>query len=215
MPEFYREAIMAATYNAQQPPIDELEDWPQVAAALEGLTPSQRCDAIYADWLLRLHQPGGADSIQIRDLLLGQGALAADFLAELAQNADDSKASSLLVSLEDDWLLVANNGQPLSALNLLGLCRFFIHSDGKIVGLTRDSIGRFGIGFKACHRVAEEVLVWSWSKGEEFGFRLPICHGGGERAMPDEAKLKALLRRLADAGRPISQPRQMHAHPPA
>jgi hypothetical protein len=210
MPRFYKEAILAAhcaegTMTATD--IGALETWPEVVEALNELGPAARCHAIYADWLLQLDEPGGDVQIQIRDLLLGQGALAANYLGEMAQNADDSGASSLLVALEGDWLLVANNGRALSSLNLLGLCRFFVHSNGQVVGLTPETIGKFGIGFKSCHRVADEVFVWSWRTQEEYGFRLPICQGGGEIAKPDPAKLALLLDYLKKAGKPLANVR--------
>src|SRR5690554_2797626 len=121
MAEFYREAILAATEVAgpmlSDAEIGDLSTWEGVARALERLTPAQRCHAIYADWLMQLHVSGGSSHIQIRDLLLGQGALAANYLAKMAQNADDAGASSLLMAMEDGWLLVANNGRSLSPLN--------------------------------------------------------------------------------------------------
>lgn len=210
MPKFYREAILAAHYADGAAPsadIGPLETWLDVAEALNELSPAARCHAIYADWLLQIHNVGGDVQIQIRDLLLGQGALAANYLGEMAQNADDSGATSLLVVLEGDWLLVANNGRELSSLNLLGLCRFFVHSNGKVVGLTPETIGKFGIGFKSCHRVADEVFVLSWGSQENFGFRLPICQGGGEIAKPDPANLALLLGNLTRVGRPLSNVR--------
>ncbi len=210
MPRFYREAILAAHCVEGTTPavnIGPLETWPEVVEALNKLGPAARCHAIYADWLLQLDEPGGDVQIQIRDLLLGQGALAANYLGEMAQNADDSGASSLLVALEGDWLLVANNGRALSSLNLLGLCRFFVHSNGQVVGLTPETIGKFGIGFKSCHRVADEVFVWSWGAQEEYGFRLPISQGGREIAKPDPAKLALLLNCLKKAGKPLANVR--------
>ncbi len=210
MPKFYREAILAAHFADGAVPAAEigpLETWAEVAKALNELSPASRCHAIYADWLLQIHNVGGDVQIQIRDLLLGQGALAANYLAEMAQNADDSGATSQLVVLEEDWLLVANNGRSLSSLNLLGLCRFFVHSNGEVVGLTPETIGKFGIGFKSCHRVADEVFVWSWGAQEEYGFRLPICQGGGEFAKPDPAKLALLLGQLNKAGNPLTNVR--------
>jgi len=213
MPVFYREAIVAATI-VEGPPIDpatipNLADWPQVADVLNRLTSPQKCHAIYADWLLQIHSPAGPASIQLRDLLLGQGALAANYLAELAQNADDAGAKTLNIAIEDGWLFVANNGRSLSSLNLLGLCRFFIHSNGQVVGLTPDTIGQFGIGFKSCHRVAEEVLVWTWDAHSEWGFRLPISQSVGEFSRPDPERLRQLVNALQQAGTPIDEVRSL------
>ena len=213
MPVFYREAIVAATI-VEGPPIDpatipNLADWPQVADVLNRLTSSQKCHAVYADWLLQIHSPAGHASIQLRDLLLGQGALAANYLAELAQNADDAGAKTLNIAIEDGWLFVANNGRSLSSLNLLGLCRFFIHSNGQVVGLTPDTIGQFGIGFKSCHRVAEEVLVWTWDVNAEWGFRLPISQSVGEFSRPDPERLENVVKALRRAGAQIDEVRPL------
>jgi hypothetical protein len=204
MSEFYKEAILAAHSLRGTKPrreIRELETWQDVASALDALDAIGRCHAIYCDWLLQLNASGGRSQIQIRDLLLGQGALAANYLGEMAQNADDAGATSLLVALEDDWLIVANNGRALSSLNLLGLCRFFIHTDGKIVGLLDGAIGKFGIGFKSCHRVADEVYVHSWGQREEFGFRLPISQSGTDISQPDTALLVQLSKHINRVGK--------------
>lgn len=174
MSVFYKEAIAAAARVEGEcialDSIPELNSWQAVAEELGRLSPAKRCHAIYADWLLILHHSGGDAQISMRNNLLGQGALAANYLAEFAQNADDAGASELEVRLEDGWLLVANSGRTLTPLNLLGLCRFFIHSDGKIVGFDPDAIGKFGIGFKSCHTVAEEVIVITWDGRNEWGY---------------------------------------------
>lgn len=70
---FYREAYEAAAGRA--PDVASFESWEQVAKALDKLTPEQRYDAVYADWLLQLHFPGHQAHLQIRNLLIGQGAL--------------------------------------------------------------------------------------------------------------------------------------------
>jgi hypothetical protein len=200
MSDFYREAIAVAMNSLEDPLVPKRHPatLEEAALILSKLNPEQRCDAIYADWLLQLHNPGGSAQIQIRDLLLGQGAMDAHYLAELTQNADDAGATNLLLAMEDDWLLVANNGKPINALNLLGLCRFFVHSNGRVVGLTPETIGRFGIGFKASHRVAEQVIVSTWSEksGDSFGFRLPIAISKTSRSHPDQEVLNRVLTRL-------------------
>ena len=52
---FHREAYEAAAGRA--PDVAAFEAWEQLAEALDKLTPEQRCDAVYADWLLQLHSP--------------------------------------------------------------------------------------------------------------------------------------------------------------
>jgi hypothetical protein len=87
--------------------------------------------------------------LQVRNLLIGQGALAANYLAELAQNADDAsdgEEAQVRIVLNGEWLFVSNNGRKVTSLNLLGLSRFFVHAAGGVVELNEQTIGRFGIG---------------------------------------------------------------------
>ncbi len=75
---FYREAFEAA---AGEKPIDGIDDehftsWEKLAEALDRLSPEQRCDAVYADWLLQLHSPAHQALLQIRTLVNGEDALA-------------------------------------------------------------------------------------------------------------------------------------------
>jgi hypothetical protein len=214
MPVFYSEAIAAANilegHRGRVDQIPSLDSWQDVARELDKLSPAAQCHAIYADWLLQLHKPGGDTQIQIRNLLLGQRALDANYLAEFAQNADDAGALALEVRLEDGWLLVANSGCSLSPLNLLGLCRFFIHSDGQIVGLTEQTIGKFGIGFKSCHNVSEEVVIQTWGRDGTWGFRLPISESRTAESLPRPELLQRIADALAEVGSSLGTLREQH-----
>ena len=58
---------------------------------------------------LQLHGPAHQALLQIRNLLIGQGALAANYLAELAQNADDAAVgdgAEIRIVLNGDWLFL-------------------------------------------------------------------------------------------------------------
>src|SRR2546423_690491 len=180
MPIFHEQAIRAAGDGKDVDWLrpEHLADWPGLAQALDRLCPEERCDAIYADWLLQLNSPARQALLQVRNLLIGQGALAANYLAELAQNADDASDgldAQIRIILDGDWLFVSNNGRKVTSLNLLGLCRFFVHAGGQIIDLSdQETIGRFGIGFKSCYHIASDVFVFTWNDGGSFGFRLPI-----------------------------------------
>jgi hypothetical protein len=186
MPIFYEQAIRA---GANGDPVDWIQDkhlseWRGLASALDRLTPEQRCDAIYADWLLQLNSPAALTLLQVRNLLIGQGALAANYLAELAQNADDAsdgEEAQVRIVLNGEWLFVSNNGRKVTSLNLLGLSRFFVHAVGgvDVVELNEQTIGRFGIGFKSCYRIASKVFVHTWDETGQFGFRLGTWMTGG------------------------------------
>lgn len=206
MPIFHEAALHAAAGDSEdlnwlRP--DHLANWQGLAEVLDRLTPEQRGNAIYADWLLQLNSPARQALLQVRNLLIGQGALAANYLAELAQNADDASdgwPSEVRIRLEGDWLLVGNNGRKVTSMNLLGLSRFFVHAAGQVVELNDQTIGRFGIGFKSCYRIASEVFVFTWDEEGSFGFRLPICREGDRVSEPDRQRLERLLDRLRQAG---------------
>jgi hypothetical protein len=204
MPIFYEKAIRVGVNGDSIDWLrqEHLADWNGLADALDYLTPEQRCDAIYADWLLRLNE-NRTLILPIRDYLIGQGALSANYLAELAQNADDAAdgvEAEIRIVPNGEWLFVSNNGRKITSLNLLGLSRFFVHSAGKVVELNDQTIGRFGIGFKSCYRIASEVFVFTWDGKSNFGFRLPICREGDTASVPDTARLEILLNRLRDIG---------------
>ncbi|MDR3577809.1 MAG: hypothetical protein P4L50_28415 [Anaerolineaceae bacterium] len=199
---FYDQAIRAIVDGRQVDWIkdEHLTDWRALASALGPLTPEERCDAIYADWLLQLNSPAHLALLQVRNLLIGQGALAANYLAELAQNADDAsdgEIAHIRIELSGDWLFVSNNGRMVTPLNLLGLSRFFVHTAGKVVELNEHTIGRFGIGFKSCYRIASEVFVHTWNgESDRFCFRLPVCREDDPASYPEPKRLRQLVEKL-------------------
>ena len=203
---FYDQAIQAIVDGRKVDWIkdEHLTDWRALASALAPLTPEERCDAIYADWLLQLNSPAHLALLQVRNLLIGQGALAANYLAELAQNADDAsdgETAHIRIELNDDWLFVSNNGRMVTPLNLLGLSRFFVHTAGKVVELNEHTIGRFGIGFKSCYRIASEVFVHTWNEDSaKFCFRLPVCREGDPASYPEPERLHQLVEKLRACG---------------
>lgn len=222
MPVFYPEAIKAALKISgrylELPDEDAFEKWSSTCEMLGKLTYQERCDAVYSDYALQLAAPGGHSQLQIRDFLLGQGALAANYLAELAQNADDAAVddeAKLCVHFHSPWLIVGNNGKMVDSGNLLGLSRFFIHwgrDDGRAAQkLDGATIGKFGIGFKSCYRVAREVLVYSWNGNKEaFAFRLPIVKKGDDLSKADPNKWQQICAALQQAGKRVNlQPSQL------
>ena len=207
---FYRAAYEAACRDARPEQISRLSDsnFETDTAALEKalgwLNPEQLCDAFYGDWLLQLYNPGGEIQLQVRSLLVGAGALAANYLAELAQNADDAfderEGAEVRLVVDGDWLLVANNGRRITPGNLRGLSRFFVHRGGKVSELNAETIGRFGIGFKSCYRIASEVLVRSWDDRSEIAFRLPISKADNPQSWPDKTRQDRVVERLQAVG---------------
>lgn len=154
------------------------EEFSLLNEALEWLTPQQRCDAIYASWLLSLNGPDSGILLEVRNRLVRQGGLDANYLAEFAQNADDAfpraQGGEVRIWTQPGWLFVANNGRRFSGVDLLGLCRFFANGAKQITS-KELTIGKFGIGFKSCYQIGTEVWVATWDTDESFAFRIPLC----------------------------------------
>jgi len=96
-------------------------------------------------------------------------------LLELLQNADDeaenAKNPAVLIRLEENRLIVANNGKPFSK----GGIRSLIDSDNSPKIMRRRKIGYKGLGFRA-------VLNWSdsiWVKSGDFSIELSRANAIG------------------------------------
>lgn len=182
MPDiFYQKAYEAVCQN--DPKIlrklrsTHFQDFDGLNEILEWLTPKQRCDAIYASWLESVNGPDSGVLLEVRNRLIQQGGLSANYLAEFAQNADDAfpreKGGEVRIWTQPGWLFVANNGRRFTGIDLFGLCRFFANG-AKQIKTDELTIGKFGIGFKSCYRIGSEVWVHTWDKEERFSFRLPL-----------------------------------------
>lgn len=68
---YYREASEPAAGSA--PNVTTLGTSKQLAKARDMLTPEQRCDAVYADWLVQLNGASHPALLQIRNLLIVLG----------------------------------------------------------------------------------------------------------------------------------------------
>jgi hypothetical protein len=196
-PKAYHAVINGDSKLAKKLKPEHFEKYELLNDALGWLTPQQRCDAIYADWLEQINSPSGAVLLRQRDLLIQQGGLAANYLAEFAQNADDAyegaKGGEVRIWTRPGWLLVANNGRRFTGTDLHGLCRFFANGS-KITASTEEMIGKFGIGFKSCYRIGEEVWVSTWQNDDEdFCFRIPLCRKSLPGAHYDEDVLNRIL----------------------
>lgn len=204
MSVFYRQAYEAACRGRIPRELTDLhfESWKPLDEALR-LLPSdeQRSDAIYGDWLMQLNNPGWSERLTIKRLLIGSGALAANYLAELAQNANDAaegEEAEVRIVLRENWLVFTNNGRKVTPDNQLGLCRFFKHVDPE---KTADQvIGQFGVGFKSSFRIADEVFVQSWEGNARFAFRLAISTEDRPASWPDETTQRRVVQQLEAVG---------------
>jgi len=206
VPVFNKEAYLAACRNDlkhkeinQDLPLDTFDTNESLEEALNRLSDEQCCDALYADYLMSLNGVDANTVLAIRNLVIGKGALAANYLAELAQNADDAsdgKQTSVKIALEGNWLLFGNDGRKITVGNLHGLTRFFTHNQP----INEETIGKFGIGFKSCYRLATEVFVYTWDKDGAFAFRLPICDSKYPDSYYDKTRLARIVENLKSQG---------------
>lgn len=76
---------------------------------------------------------------------------------ELLQNADDANASSFCINqINNDTIIVANNGRSFSEKDLISICRSASSFKNK-----NESIGYRGIGFKSVVSLAKNVCIIS------------------------------------------------------
>lgn len=204
MSVFYPKAYEAACRGTipKQLTYHHFESWSRLDEALRWLpTDEQRCDAIYGDWLIQLSNPGWSERLTTRHLLIGNGALAANYLAELAQNANDAadgEEAEVRIVLHEDWLVFTNNGRKVTPDNQIGLCRFFKHVDPTLP--VAAVIGQFGVGFKSSFRIADEVFVQSWGDSTRFAFRIPISTESHQASWPEPTTQQRVVRQLKAVG---------------
>ena len=86
------------------------------------------------------------------------------FFWEFWQNADDAGATELSFVVDEDKLVITNNGHPFRAVEVFGLV--FVASTTKASRV--DLIGRFGIGSLTLMRLSESPTYWSGY----YGFKL-------------------------------------------
>jgi len=206
MPVFNKEAYLAACHNdlthkgiKQELSRETFDTNESLEEVLGCLSDEQCCDALYADYLMSLNGVDANTVLAIRNLVINKGALAANYLAELAQNADDAsddKQASVRIALDGNYLLFGNNGRKITVGNLRGLTRFFTHNQP----INEETIGKFGIGFKSCYRLSTEVFVYTWDKDGSFAFRLPICDSKYPDSYYDKTRLARIVKNLKSQG---------------
>ena len=94
----------------------------------------------------------------------------AHFIFELLQNAEDVGATEVDFELYSDCLSFEHNGRPFSEADILGITN--IGKGAKFDDV--DTIGRFGVGFKAVFAYTESPRIWSPTSSFEInGLVLP------------------------------------------
>ena len=81
----------------------------------------------------------------------------AHFIFELLQNAEDTGATEVGFELRSDCLSFEHNGRPFSEADILGITD--VGEGTKFDDV--DTIGRFGVGFKAVFAYTESPRIWS------------------------------------------------------
>ena len=81
----------------------------------------------------------------------------AHFIYELLQNAEDTRASEASFVLSEDALVFEHNGRPFNEDDVRGITDIGVGTKAE----DDDTIGRFGIGFKAVFPYTETPRIWS------------------------------------------------------
>lgn len=81
----------------------------------------------------------------------------AHFIYELLQNAEDTGAKNVNFYLKKDALIFAHDGRPFNERDIKGITDIGEGSKSE----DEDSIGQFGIGFKAVFAYTENPKIWS------------------------------------------------------
>lgn len=101
-------------------------------------------------WVLKNHTG-------IRRIVEGLYPDSAHFIFELLQNAEDTGSTEVDFVLTNDGLSFEHNGRPFTELDILGITNVGEGTKSDDV----DTIGRFGVGFKAVFDYTESPLIWS------------------------------------------------------
>ncbi len=94
------------------------------------------------------------------------------YVYEFIQNAENAAASYCRFRLDENRLIVANNGSTFSAKNFYALCSFSESDWTEQARVRNRPIGKFGQGFKSVFRICRRPLVVSWKDSDTLAFEL-------------------------------------------
>lgn len=112
----------------------------------------------------RAYQINKNSGIHIERILSGLYKNPTHCIFELLQNAEDAKANSVQITLDDDKLIFRHNGRPFDLRDIKGITG--VDYSSKTDDITQ--IGRFGIGFKAVFCICEAPEIYS----DNYNFRI-------------------------------------------
>ena len=91
-------------------------------------------------------------------LLAGHYSDSNHFVYELLQNAEDEKASSVVIEFYKDRLVFYHNGEPFDENDVIGVSSMLMGTKDRNDAQT---IGRFGMGFKSVFKYTDQPEIYS------------------------------------------------------
>ena len=91
-------------------------------------------------------------------LLAGHYSDSNHFVYELLQNAEDEKASSVVIEFYKDRLVFYHNGEPFDEDDVIGVSSMLMGTKDRNDAQT---IGRFGMGFKSVFKYTDQPEIYS------------------------------------------------------
>jgi hypothetical protein len=123
-------------------------------------------------------------------------------LLEMIQNANDEsdtfKAKKVLIKLDEDSLIIANNGNPFS----LGGVESLMYSDLSPKTMEENKVGKKGLGFRSILNWSKEIYIASY--GLHLKFSQNHAEGFLKSLLKEKPELEETLKRKTKNKIPIS-----------
>lgn len=129
-------------------------------------------------------------------LLAGHYSDSNHFVYELLQNAEDERASKVVIEYYSDKLIFYHNGDPFDEEDVRGVSSILMGTKDKNSG---QSIGRFGMGFKSVFKYTYQPEIYSDDEAFRIeNYLLPVEIS--ENGFSPDAEKKALNERMKGNG---------------
>jgi hypothetical protein len=123
-------------------------------------------------------------------------------LLEMLQNADDASENAsekkVLIKLDDDYLTIANNGEPFNEDGL----RSIIYSNLSSKTLQQNKIGQKGLGFRSILSWADKVIINSGQT--QLAFSKEIAQNFLANLLTESIELSTFLKQKSEVKLPIA-----------
>ena len=110
-----------------------------------------------ADKMRNLNRAMKLGNTYIDEILSDLYSTPTHFIFELLQNADDSNAKHVYLSLEEDRLIFTHDGDPFDIEDIKRICA--VNDSAK--KMRKGKIGQFGIGFKSVYSICKSPEIFS------------------------------------------------------